>query len=33
VLTTNAAAIAWSVPALLVAIAYPFTKRIISMPQ
>ncbi|CAN7625173.1 4-hydroxybenzoate octaprenyltransferase [Acidovorax sp. Leaf78] len=33
VLTTNAAAIAWSVPALLVAIAYPFTKRVISMPQ
>ena len=33
VLTTNAAAIGWSVPALLVAIAYPFTKRIISMPQ
>jgi 4-hydroxybenzoate polyprenyltransferase len=33
VLTTNAAAIAWSVPALLVAIAYPFTKRLISMPQ
>ncbi|MBV7430292.1 MULTISPECIES: 4-hydroxybenzoate octaprenyltransferase [unclassified Acidovorax] len=33
VLTTNAAAIAWSVPALLVAIAYPFSKRVISMPQ
>ena len=33
VLTTNKAAIAWSVPAVLVAIAYPFTKRIISMPQ
>ena len=33
VLTTNTAAIAWSVPAVLVAIAYPFTKRIISMPQ
>lgn len=33
VLTTNSAAIAWSVPAVLVAIAYPFTKRIISMPQ
>src|SRR5574343_551268 len=33
VLTTNAAAIAWSVPAVLVAIAYPFTKRIIAMPQ
>jgi 4-hydroxybenzoate polyprenyltransferase len=33
VLTTNAAAIAWSVPALLVAIAYPFSKRVIAMPQ
>ncbi len=33
VLTTNTAAIAWSVPAVLVAIVYPFTKRIISMPQ
>lgn len=33
VLTTNAAAVAWSVPALLVAIAYPFTKRFIAMPQ
>jgi 4-hydroxybenzoate polyprenyltransferase len=33
VLTTNAAAVAWSVPAVLVAIAYPFSKRIISMPQ
>ena len=33
VLTTNAAAVLWSVPALLVAIAYPFTKRIIAMPQ
>ena len=33
VLTTNRAAVAWSVPALLVAIAYPFSKRIISMPQ
>ena len=33
VLTTNAAAVLWSVPALLVAIAYPFTKRFISMPQ
>lgn len=33
VLSTNAAAVAWSVPALLVAIAYPFTKRWISMPQ
>ena len=33
VLTTNTVAILWSVPALLVAIAYPFTKRLISMPQ
>lgn len=33
VLTTNTAAILWSVPAVLVAIAYPFTKRIIAMPQ
>lgn len=32
-LTTNAAVIAWSVPALLVTIAYPFTKRFFSMPQ
>lgn len=33
VLTTNVTAVVWSVPALLVAIAYPFTKRWISMPQ
>ena len=33
VLTTNLAAVLWSVPALLVAIAYPFTKRFIAMPQ
>jgi 4-hydroxybenzoate polyprenyltransferase len=33
VLTTNAAAVAWSVPAVLVAIAYPFTKRVLAMPQ
>ncbi|MDH4416938.1 MAG: 4-hydroxybenzoate octaprenyltransferase [Acidovorax sp.] len=33
VLTTNTAAILWSVPAVLVAIAYPFSKRVISMPQ
>ncbi|MFN7856943.1 MAG: 4-hydroxybenzoate octaprenyltransferase [Acidovorax sp.] len=33
VLTTNAAAVAWSVPAVLVAIAYPFTKRFLAMPQ
>ena len=32
-LTTNAAVIAWSVPALLVTIAYPFTKRFFAMPQ
>jgi len=33
VLTTNAATIAWSVPALAVTILYPFTKRFFSMPQ
>ena len=33
VLTTNAAAVAWSVVALLVTILYPFSKRVISMPQ
>jgi len=33
VLTTNAAAIAWSVVALLVTILYPFSKRVVSMPQ
>jgi 4-hydroxybenzoate polyprenyltransferase len=33
VLTTNAAAIAWSVVALLVAIIYPYAKRFIAMPQ
>jgi len=33
VLTTNAATIAWSFAALAVAIAYPFTKRFLSMPQ
>jgi 4-hydroxybenzoate polyprenyltransferase len=33
VLTTNAATIAWSVVALAVSIAYPFTKRFLSMPQ
>jgi 4-hydroxybenzoate polyprenyltransferase len=32
-LTTNAAVVAWSVPALLVTIAYPFTKRFFAMPQ
>ena len=33
VLTTNAAATAWSFAALAIAIAYPFAKRVISMPQ
>ena len=33
VLTTNAAAIAWSFAALAVAIAYPYAKRVVSMPQ
>ncbi len=33
VLTTNATAVAWSVVALAVSIAYPFTKRFLSMPQ
>ena len=33
VLTTNAAAVAWSVVALAVSIVYPFTKRFFSMPQ
>jgi 4-hydroxybenzoate polyprenyltransferase len=33
VLTTNAATIAWSVAALVVAVFYPFTKRFFSMPQ
>src|SRR5687768_6978462 len=33
VLTTNAAAILWSVAALAVSIFYPFTKRFFSMPQ
>ncbi|MDD2711595.1 MAG: 4-hydroxybenzoate octaprenyltransferase [Simplicispira sp.] len=33
VLTTNMAAVAWSVPALLVTILYPFTKRFFAMPQ
>ena len=33
VLTTNWAAVAWSVPALLVTILYPFTKRFVAMPQ
>ena len=33
VLTTNALTVAWSFPALAVAILYPFTKRWIAMPQ
>lgn len=33
VLTTRAAAVAWSVPALAVTIVYPYTKRVVSMPQ
>lgn len=33
VLTTNWQAIVWSVPALLIALAYPFAKRLVAMPQ
>jgi 4-hydroxybenzoate polyprenyltransferase len=33
VLSTNAAAIAWSFAALAIAIAYPYAKRYVSMPQ
>jgi 4-hydroxybenzoate polyprenyltransferase len=33
VLTTNAAAIAWSFAALAVTLAYPYAKRFVSMPQ
>jgi 4-hydroxybenzoate polyprenyltransferase len=33
VLTTNAATIAWSFAALAIAVAYPFAKRHLSMPQ
>lgn len=33
VLTTNAAAIAWSFAALAIALAYPYAKRLVSMPQ
>ena len=33
VLTTNRAAIAWSFAALAIAIAYPFAKRYMAMPQ
>lgn len=33
VLTTNLTTILWSFPALAIAIAYPYTKRFLSMPQ
>ena len=33
VLTTNWLVVAWSVPALLVTLAYPFSKRFFAMPQ
>ncbi|MBY0454451.1 MAG: 4-hydroxybenzoate octaprenyltransferase [Burkholderiaceae bacterium] len=33
VLSTNVSAVLWSVPALLVTMAYPFAKRHIAMPQ
>ena len=33
VLTTNAAAVAWSVVALAIALVYPFSKRVFAMPQ
>ena len=33
VLTTNAAAIAWSFAALAVTLVYPYAKRYVSMPQ
>ena len=33
VLTTNAATIAWSFPALAVTLIYPYAKRVVSMPQ
>jgi 4-hydroxybenzoate polyprenyltransferase len=33
VLTTNAATIAWSFAALAIALAYPFAKRLVSLPQ
>jgi 4-hydroxybenzoate polyprenyltransferase len=33
VLTTNAVTVLWSVVALAIAIAYPFSKRFFSMPQ
>ncbi len=33
VLTTNAAAIAWSFAALAISLAYPYAKRYVSLPQ
>lgn len=33
VLTTNAVAITWSFAALAIALAYPYAKRFVSMPQ
>lgn len=33
VLTTNAAAVAWSFAALAISIAYPYAKRYVSLPQ
>jgi 4-hydroxybenzoate polyprenyltransferase len=33
VLTTNAATVLWSFAALAIAIAYPFAKRFVAMPQ
>lgn len=33
VLTTNAVAIGWSFAALAIALAYPYAKRLVSMPQ
>lgn len=33
VLTTTAATVLWSFAAVLVAVAYPFAKRVVSMPQ
>ena len=33
VLTTNLAAVIWSVAALAVTLLYPFSKRVVSMPQ
>ncbi|HET8744662.1 MAG TPA: 4-hydroxybenzoate octaprenyltransferase [Ramlibacter sp.] len=33
VLTTNAAAIAWSFAALAISVIYPYAKRFVSMPQ